>query len=406
MTSILISTLLFLQLGMSCKKEPIIEPCANSGSDTTALNQDFELLWKVTDNRGFISYGTVVTPTSVIYFYDPPGAGGDDIIALDKATGDTLWIKTAQGSTSKHRYESGNLFFSKSDKLYCINGTTGASLWSFDGSGGQLADYTFGNGKVFVYIYYNGLAGPLTKLFSLDPRTGASNLEHTIDKVDRSGYAQRPKGMVYYKHPNGNEIIFTQSSGHNISITTSRGEYFAVDITNDSMYWDLGQFFNTTPIGSSPILVGNNVFVNGGSAGNASFNMQNKTVNWNTQVPTSYRTGGGVMAELNGKLFQTPGNAGNFNIINTNDGSFYKNYTTLGRQGWSASLKKYNNHVFTTATNGFYKMDGNGTIVKQLLRSDKLSEDVSGTIQTFDIDPTTGYIYATVGFNLVCIKEK
>lgn len=411
MTSILLSTLLLVQLNTSCSKEKAIVPCVNGGNNPSVLNQDFELLWKVRDNRGFVSYGTVVTPTSVVYFYDPPGPGGDDIVALDKANGDTLWIKTAQGSTSKHQFKDGNLYFSQSDELYCINASTGVNLWSFDGNGGELADYTFGNGKVFAYIYYNGLVGPLTNLFSLNPSTGTSQLEFTIDKADRDGYRQRPKGMIYYQHPNGNEIIFTQSSGHNITITTSRGEYFAVDITNDSMYWDLGEYFydgdiNSRGISASPILINNHNLIINNYKYNASLDLQTKNENWRTLIPSQFRTGIREMAELNGKCFQSPGNFSQFNIINTSDGSLHKNYGNIGGENWSAAMAKYNNHIYVSTTFGFYKMDANGTIVKQLLRSDKLSEDVSGTIQTFDIDPTTGYIYATVGFNLVCFKEK
>lgn len=412
MTSILYSTLLFLQLGMSCKKEPIIESCVNNSRDTTSLNQDFELLWKVRDNRGFVSYGTVVTPTSVVYFYDPPGPGGDDIVALDKVTGDTLWIKQAQGSTSKHRLVGSTICYA-GNGLYCLDINTGLEQWRIQNNSTQsLTDFTSANNKIYAFFDLGGgIFGDSTKLYEINPLSGISLEKFTLYGRSRDGYNQGPLGMVYYRHSNGNEIIFTQAQSHNPIIITSRGEYYAIDISNDSMYWDLEDYFydgdiNSKGIGSPPVLVGKNVLLNNGWIYNASLNLETKTVSWNTQVPTSYRTGGGKMAELNGKLFQSLGNASNFNIINTNDGSFYKNYNTLGFDNWAPALMKHNNHIYFSSNKGFYKMDANGTIVKQLLRSDKLSEDVSGTIQTFDIDPTTGYIYATVGNNIICIKEK
>lgn len=412
MTNILISTLLLMQLNTSCKKEKVMEHCTNNGSNPTVLNQDFELVWNVRDDRGFVGYGTVVTPTSVVYFYDPPGPGGDDIVALDKTNGDTLWIKTAQGSTSKHKLVGNKICYSGSG-LVSIDANTGVELWRIPAnSNNDLNDFIYMNNKIYAFFDLGGgITGDSTKLYEIDPLTGTTSDKFTLYGRDRNGFNQSPLGMVYYKHPNGNEIIFTQSNGYNNSITTSRGEYYAIDMTNDSMYWDLGEYFydgdiNSRGISSSPILYDSkNVFLKNYKY-NASINLETKTINWKTPMNSSYRTGGGKMAELNGKIFQSLGNNYNLNIINTNDGSFYKNYNNLGFDNWAPALMKYNNHIYFSSNLGFYKMDGNGTIVKQLLRSEKLSEVVSGTIQTFDIDPATGYIYATIGYNLVCIKEK
>lgn len=413
MISTLLITLLALQLGMSCKKEPIIEPCANNGNDTSAFNQDFELLWKVRDERGFVSYGTVVTSTSVVYFYDPPGAGGDDIVALDKTTGDTLWIKQAQKNTSKHTLVGNKICYANKD-LVCLDVLTGSELWRVSGNSNKtLNDFIFANNKIYAFFDLgSGIVGDSTKLYEINPATGVSVAKFTIYGNDRNGYNQTPRGMLLYEHTNGNDIIFVQSTGYKPSITSEIADYYAIDITNDSMYWDLGRFLFDGTLnsggggGSNPILVNSNVLVNQGWIYNASLNLETKIINWKTQVPNSYRTGLGKMAELNGKLFQSLGNASNFNIINTNDGSFYKNYNSLGFDNWAPALMKYNSHIYFSSNKGFYKMDGYGTIVKQLLRSEKLSETVSGTIQTFDIDPATGYIYATVGYNLVCFKEK
>ena len=413
MITMLIS-LMALQLNTSCKKEPSLNPDCDSGFTKVAYNQDFELVWTKRSSVGFTCYSTVVTSSNVIYFLNPAGFGNSEtILALHKTTGDTLWVKQNQGSNRKQKLFGNKLYYSRNDDLKCMDINTGNVLWSFDGFGGTLADYIFGNGKVYVYVYYNGLVGPLTKLFSLDPLSGSSQLEYTINKADRGGYRQNPKGLVYYQHPNGNEIIFAQSGSHNHNITTSRGEYFAIDMTNDSMYWDLGEYFydgdiNSKGIGSSPIKLDNrNVFINNGWIYNASLNLETKTVNWKTSVPSSFRTGGGVMVELNGKVFQSLGNNYNLNIINSNDGSLHKNYSnSLGFDNWSPSMKKYNNAVYLTSTAGLYKLDNNGNIDKQILTRELLAEGVGGSYQYLDIDLSNGYIYCTAGYNILCIKEK
>lgn len=411
----LTTAFLFLQLLPSCKKEKAIEPKITSPIVEETYNKDFELVWSVRDSRGFTSYGTVVTPNSVIFFIDPPGTGGDDIIALDKTNGDTLWIKKAQGSTSKHTLV-GNTICYEGAGLFCLDVSTGNQLWKINNwSKFHLDDFIYANNKIYAfYDLGGGIAGDSTKLYEIDYTTGVKTGKFTIYGRDRQGYNQVPKGMVYWKHPNGNDIIFTQSIGY-INLPRERGDYFAIDITGDSMYWDLGDFYNIQGIGSNPIILNNTIFFNGPWSQHTSINMISKTIEWTSQVPSSFRTGLGIMQELNGKIFQSLGNASNFNIINTSDGTFYKNYSNLGSDNWAPGMKKYNNHIYFTSSKGFYKMDGNGSIVKQLLtRNDRIAktniggtvQTVGGTIQTVDIDPSTGYIYATVGYNLVCMKEK
>jgi hypothetical protein len=68
-------------------------------------------------------------------------------------------------------------------------------------------------------------------------------------------------------------------------------------------------------------------------------------------------------------------------------------------------MKKYNNHIYFISTMGLYKMDGNGTIVKQVLANEWLGENVLGSVQFVDIDPDTGYLYCSVGNSLVCLRE-
>jgi len=406
----LLIAMIALQLVTNCKKEPTIEPDCTSGSTEAEYNQDFELVWTKRSSTGFTCYSTVVTSTNVLYFLDPPDFGSSEtILALDKTNGDTLWVKTNQGSNRKQLLIGNKLYYEGGGDLKCMDVTTGNVLWSINGSGSKvLNDFIYANNNIYAFFDLGGgIVGDSTKLYTINPVNGSSIEKFTLYGSGRNGFNQAPKGMVYYQHPNGNEIIFTQSIGYKPSITNERGEYFAIDITNDSMYWDLGSYFNYGAIGSSPIIENNIVFIHGGFIGSSSLNLQNKTINWRTQVSASKRTGKGIMLILNGKLLQSLGNNYNLNIINTSDGSLNKNYSnTMGFDNWAPNMKKYNNAVYLTSTAGLYKLDANGNIDKQILTRELLADGVGGSYQYLDIDPTNGYIYCTAGNNIICIKEK
>ena len=416
MMNTLLIILLALQMNVSCKKEPSLEPECNSGSPTAEYNKDFELVWHKRSSVGFTCYSTIVTSSNVIYFLDPAGFGNSEtILALHKTTGDTLWVKQNQGSNRKQKLVGNKLYYDGRGDLKCMDVITGNITWTINGSANKtLNDFIYANNKIYTFFDLgSGIVGDSTKLYEVNPITGNSIEKFTLYGRDRNGYNQAPLGLIYYQHPNGNEIIFSQSIGYKPSITSERGEYYAIDITNDSMYWDLEEYFydgdiNSKGIGSSPIKLDNrNVFINNGWIYNASLNLETKTVNWKTSVPSTYRTGKGIMVELNGKVFQSLGNNYNLNIINSNDGSLHKNYSnSLGFDNWSPSMKKYNNAVYLTSTAGLYKLDNNGNIDKQILTRELLAEGVGGSYQYLDIDLSNGYIYCTAGYNILCIKEK
>ena len=401
--------LLALPLNTNCKKESVLEPCSTTDNKET-LNQDFELVWTKRSSVGFTCYSTVVTQSNVIYFLDPAGFGtSETILALDKVTGDTLWAKYNQGSNRKQLLIGNKLYYDGRGDLKCMDVTNGNILWSVNGNSNKtLNDFIHANNKIYAFFDLGpGIVGDSTKLYEIDATNGGSMEKFTLYGRDRNGFNQAPLGMVYHQLSSGNEIIFTQSIGYKPSITTERGEYYAIDITNDSMYWDLGSYYNLNGVGCNPILKGRNVIFNGPWSQHTSINIENKAINWDTQVPSGKNTSRGVMLELNGKVFQSLGNNYNLNIINVSDGSLYKNYSnTMGFDNWQANMKKYNNVVYLTSTAGLYKLDANGNIDKQILTRELLAEGVGGSYQYLDIDPVTGYICCTAGNNIICIKEK
>ena len=399
MTTIL-SIFLFLQLGVSCKKEKVLEPTTPKPPKENS-NSNFSQIWNKTSVNGFQCEATIVTSTNVIYWIDMEGGSfRDDMIAFDKNTGDTLWYKQGTGVTGKHKLIGNYVYYDLNERLICMDPSTGNEVWRL--SPAYLSDYIYANGSIYAFFYTRDSA----MLYKINPITGSNNKIYTIYSADRDGYSQSPNGMVYWKHPNGNDIIFVQSSGLKVSV--GRGEYYAIDITGDSIYWDLGEYFSGSGgIGFSPLLAGSNININNGTLGVASLNLVTKTTNWKVTEPLTTQTGGKYAILKNNKIFKEAGNIGHFNIIDINNGSQLKTYTNIGTSFRGSPLRIYNNKIYFTTTEILGIIDANtANMVQKLDYKQKVGETLGGFHSGMDIDPMNGYIYTVRYKSFVCIKEK
>jgi len=241
-------------------------------------------------------------------------------------------------------------------------------------------------------------------LYKVNPISGANTHIYSIYTADRGGFIQEPSGIIHWKHPNGNDIIFVQSSALKVSV--GRGEYYAIDITADSMYWDLGEYFTGSGgIGFFPILDGNNVVIN--NLGTASLNLINKTLNWNTTEPISVQTYGQYAVISNNKIFKDVGNFGYLNIIDANNGNHLKSHTDIGTNFISSKLVLYNNKVYFTTSSVIGVIDCISNNFLNKIKPDETIGKTKGAAgKGLAVDSSTGYIYTTRGTSFVCIKEK
>ena len=72
-------------------------------------------------------------PTPVVYegvVYYPQNYGGDDLYALDAATGKIIWVYEGTGWTDDAVTIDNGILYTASDSLFCINAYTGEKIWS------------------------------------------------------------------------------------------------------------------------------------------------------------------------------------------------------------------------------------------------------------------------------------
>ena len=395
----ILSILFFLQLTPSCKKEKALPPNPSPPKLTVKTNNNFSEIWSNKISEGFYGIGTVVSDSNVVYWYDIVGGGyRDDMVAFNKRTGDTAWHKIGEGFSSKHKLIGNYIYFSQKNKLLCINPKNGNELWRLNK--GSLADFLHINGSIYAFFETKDSA----VLYKVNPISGANTHIYSIYTADRGGFIQEPSGIIHWKHPNGNDIIFVQSSALKVSV--GRGEYYAIDITADSMYWDLGEYFTGSGgIGFFPILDGNNVVIN--NLGTASLNLINKTLNWNTTEPISVQTYGQYAVISNNKIFKDVGNFGYLNIIDANNGNHLKSHTDIGTNFISSKLVLYNNKVYFTTSSVIGVIDCISNNFLNKIKPDETIGKTKGAAgKGLAVDSSTGYIYTTRGTSFVCIKEK
>ena len=414
-----------LQLG-GCKPDEPVEPIKPPIIDTTSNlveNKDFELVYYKRMGIKGACYATIVTEYNVIYAIQRVGNGhSDDIIALDKANGDTLWVVVNQGATSNYKLFGNVLYYNTRDRLAALDIQTGTKLWQFSGKplgDGILGDYTFGNGKIFAFFNFGWkLDGQDSMLmFSINPQSGSSELKYKMYTTDRQGYQPYIQGAVYWQHPDGRDIIFCQSNSWNWdkNVNQERGDYFAIDIDNDSLYWDLGFYWELIgePLsigsGAIPLLADNKLWISNGWHLRVSFDLQTKKRIWKMTIPSLYATGQYFYAPgvyYKGKLYYSVGNEKSFNILNASDGSFVAGNKQMGGDYYTSPLRVYDDAVWCTTTTGLYKVNDQAQKLAELPNEETVGGYYGSFQNGMDIDQKTGYIYTTRGYAFVCLKEK
>lgn len=395
--------------------QPNIEDSASIANN----NVNFELIsYKRMGIKG-ACYSTIVTKSNVIYVIQEVGNGHNDaLVALNKESLDTIWVLPNQGTTNNHQLYNDILYYESNDRLVAIDVSSGSKLWEYSGLpiyDGLLSDYTFGSGKIYAFFNFGDKwkSSDSAYLFSLDPVTGDAQFEYKLYTTDRNGYRPQMNGMVFWQHPSGNKILFCQSTSWNWSpnVNQSRGDYFAIDLTADSLYLDLGFYWydrsnvNTQNTGFKPLLDDNNVIFSYREK-TASLNLISKKVVWETDIPIGNRTSRTYAVIHDKKLYCDVGNEKSFNVLNISDGSFIFGNKQMGGDFYLSPLRIYDDAVWCSTTTGLYKVDNRAQLKKKLLNEDRVGGYYGSFQYGMDIDEETGFIYTTRGYAYVCIQER
>ena len=156
-------------------------------------------VWSV-DVGGTPSYALIVQ--GKIFLTVSVGSGSSQLVALDQATGATVWGPIAIGGSANAAYDSGKVFVISSPLA------TAATIEAFDAqSGNQLwstlltGQYSFTGGLTAAngFVYAGG-AGSGGTLYAVDQATGAITWTQQVQNGDKSTPAVTADG-VYVTYP-------------------------------------------------------------------------------------------------------------------------------------------------------------------------------------------------------------
>lgn len=392
----------------NCKKEEPVTPCE---TEPTNINSDFELIWAKSSGTRFIdSKHVTVSNSSVIYSFDKGGTNYDeDLIAFDKNTGDTLWeYKSGVWYRTPQVYQD-NYFVDIDGELVCINAATGNEVWR--SNFGYLSHFIIERGSIYAAFGDKRTNSDSTQFYKITPSTGNGIELFSINKSERNHFSQNPKGMAVWQHPNGNEILAVHSDSYFSQVLNSRSEYYFIDLTGDSIYWDLGRYM-VSGVVSNPIIDNYNIYFHTSLGEIAKLNLLNKTEVWkNENRPNSGST---KMILANSLLYKSVGSQiGELRIHNTFDGGIFKRLGSDAEFGTffnksTSNFRHVNNKLYFSSYNSVVVINLFSNQVENIiLRSQKLDGlDTNEFSEALDVDPTTDYIYTEISGNIICIKEK
>ena len=411
----LLNIVLFCGLLSSCKESDTPTP---KGTDPIETKAAFELVWSKAASASFTCYEILLSNQVAIFSKQDEGNGFiDALVALDLKTGDTLWVWDEQVKlTKEHLLVNNILYFTGQTTalVYAVNVTTGKTMWTYGANTALTSAINglgYGNNKLFVSFNYGWkeTLNDSTLLFSIDPLSGIGTHEFTLYTKKRGGYRQTPSTPVYWKHPNGNDMLFLQGGGWNWdkNVNQGRGEYYVIDLLADTIYFDLGNFFSHPAIGADPLLLGSNIIISNGWDKNASINLLTGKTNWTTTISDNEATSGGYILSGGDRLYFSAGNEGFLNILNGANGQLVFSNKKVGKSSlYGSKLIQYKNHLYFTTADGLIKTDMEGKIVVKVTVEDTIGGYNGSFTSGLAIDPKTGYMYSTRGNRFMCFKEK
>lgn len=389
----------FVVLAFSCKKDIGLVEVDNRFNANE--NNQFTTVWKneLSSDLVFPEYVDLIQNT-VIYTSSTSFGANALIQGYNKTNGASIWSKSYSGSCTQTSVKGNTLFLIIKSNLVAIDGNTGNELWSFNTDYAQ--HFIIKNGTIFVFCgdSYSGLN--YIKLYKINSSTGVSNLVLTQNTASITGVnEQRITSMSHWNHPNGNEIMYVQSSCEVYLCS----KIYGIDITNDTIYSNLWHGGYTTLL-QDHLIVGNTLYVNSVHLA-VKYDMLNKSYDWLAYY--GGQTNKNSMVLDNGSLYTSGGDNEDLEKIDVSDGS---NSVAVD---WTESLGNEHSkgkHLFSH-NNKLYYSTPNALIIKDILSSEVTHRLNNGNTlndipvenfqPSFVVDPTTGYIYTGWRMNITCI---
>lgn len=392
---------LLLAFFFSCKKEVgVKELDLRTGPEN---NEYFSEVWSHSFSISSYLFPLFVDIIGDNVIYTSEGYFKTFVTAFNKSTGDTTWHKEYARECEITVKANSTLLMNINHNLVAINSLDGTENWSI--SSEFLHHMIFENGKIYAVFGDDYWGQTYYKLYEVDLGSGSQTLLSTVNSIDMGVARQRIKSMSYWKHPNGNDILFMQSNCDVVRCS----KLYALDITNDSIYCSLtvGAGENTNK--NHPI-EGNLIYINqGGSI--AQYNLLTKAHGWwrgtsgGSDDKNSILLNGGFIYVSNGnnddveKMDKTNGNK-------LHDALFTGGILGVEHQKGN-HMRVIGNELFYSTSSTIAVFDLTSTSLSKTLKKGEYLNDKKmneNFIPSFDVDPTTGYIYTGWRGTVACIK--
>ena len=219
---------------------------ANTGNSPSSAPDTNTVKW-ISDNIGAVTSSQAMIVGDKVFVY-----AGDDLYALNKASGAVLWNASITPSTTWGAWQSPgvdgeNVFIGSGSNVYCMNADTGAIVWTTTlpaGSNGAAdvcdSSPTIADGLVYIGDYVNGI------YYALDEATGAISHTYNVGGAAQSTVAvDESEGLVFFGD-GGNQNVYCAlaAAPGTIQWTTPISGYVggsvAIDEANDIIYLTAG----------------------------------------------------------------------------------------------------------------------------------------------------------------------
>ena len=100
----------------------------NNGYSESPAPHDNTILWAAPITGTDHEFPTPVVWEGIVFY--PQNYGGEDLYALDAATGEILWVYEGTGDTDDAVTISDGKLYTASDSIFCIDACTGERIWA------------------------------------------------------------------------------------------------------------------------------------------------------------------------------------------------------------------------------------------------------------------------------------
>ncbi|MCK5117515.1 MAG: PQQ-binding-like beta-propeller repeat protein [Candidatus Aegiribacteria sp.] len=259
---------------------------------------DNSILWTAPITGTEHEFPTPVVVDGMVYY--PQDSGGEDLYALDAATGEVEWVFTGTGDTDDAVTVKDGRLYTASDSIWCLDALTGEMIWVFGDADGHGGTPVVSNGRVYCStFYYNVLY-----LYCLDALTGVViwSREDLLARCASCMTVWQDLLLI----PSAGDLYF---DGALFALDCNTGETIWINDVPLTTYWD-----------SSPTVVDSVIYIGGDSdeALRAIDALSGETI-WTCNIG-NYHTA--TPAYHEGALYTGAGNEDNFVSVNAQNGEF------------------------------------------------------------------------------------